>query len=275
MPWLLASLFYIPASIALVAWRYRLLVNGRVAYPAMLRLVVFQGAISTFLANAAGSLSFMGILARVYKVPAELALQSTVIARAGDMCASLLVAALLCAAAWHRLAAFHTLILFAMALSVAILLALAITVVAVRRADRESLSEGNATGASMWQKLAGFCARVARLDSAYLSAVLPGTLLQSLALQAVVAVAMYLNARAFGLEIGFFEAALVGIASSFLASVPITVFGGLGVYEVSTVVLFAAFGVPVEAGAGMILVVRAIYFLVMAAAFLAVRAPGQ
>jgi uncharacterized membrane protein YbhN (UPF0104 family) len=272
LPWLLASLFYIPVSIALVAWRYRILVNNRVAFPAMLRLVVFQGAVSTFLANAAGSLGFVGLLVKVYKVATELAVQSTLIARAGDMGASMLVAALLCTMAWPRLAAFHTLILLATALSVAILLGAAVAVVVARKGSVPAIPDGEA---SMWRKFAGFCGRVARLDSAYLASVLPATLLHSLALQAVIAVAMVLNARAFGLEIGFLEAALVGVASSFLASVPITVFGGLGVYEVSTVGLLAVFGVPVEAGAGMILVVRAIFFLAMACAFVLVRPPGQ
>lgn len=269
--WLVLSLFYIPASILLVAMRYRLLVDGMVPLGAMLRLVVFQGAVSTFLANAAGSLGFVGVLAKFHKVPAALAIQSAIVARAGDMLASLVAAALLVAVAWDRLATIRPFVVTAFLLSLAILLAALATVLAARRLAIRSPGTDAREG-STWNKARDAVVQVVRMEA---GRGLPGALLHSFLLQGVVAVAMYFNARAFGLEIGFFEAALVGVVASFIASVPVTVFGGLGVYEVSTVGLLAVFGVPVEAGAGMILVVRAIFFAVMAAAFATTRAPGQ
>ncbi len=270
--WLALSLFYIPASILFVAMRYRLLVDGMVPLGAMLRLVVFQGAVSTFLANAAGSLGFVGVLAKLHNVPVALAIQSAIVARAGDMLASLVVAAALVAVAWDRLATIRPLVVTALLLSVVTLLAAFATVLAARRLATTRFPGADAVENSPWRKAREAVGLVVRMESAR---ALPGALFHSFLLQGVVAVAMYFNARAFGLEIGFFEAALVGVVASFVASVPVTVFGGLGIYEVSTVGLLAVFGVPIEAGAGMILVVRAIFFAVMAAALATTRAPGQ
>ena len=276
--WLAISLIYIPASLVIIALRYRHLIKDQVPFRDMLSLVTFQGAISTFVANAAGSLGFIGILIKAYKVPGELAVQSTIIARLGDMIASLIVALVLVAIAWHRLAAIHSLVLLAIGLSVAVL-SLAGAAIVIGR-SRKSPPSQDAPGAkdiqaSVGQRMRGFCMRVIRLDTGYLASVAPRTLLYSFAFQAVIAIAMYLNARAFNLQIGFFEAALVGVVSSFIASIPITVFGGLGVYEVSTVGLLAVFGVPVEAGAGMILVVRTLFFVAMGIALLLTRPPRQ
>lgn len=274
--WLAISLFYIPAGIAIIALRYRHLVKDRVPLRDMLTLVTFQGAISTFVANAAGSLGLIGILIKVYRVPAELAIQSTIIARLGDMIASLIVALVLIALAWHRLAAIQSLVLLAIGLTVAALCVAAAIIMAGRR--RKPLLSPEVPAAkdirpSAGQRLREFVMSVIRVDTGYLASIAPRTLLYSFASQAVIAVAMYCSARAFNLQIGFFEAALVGVVSTLIASAPITVFGGLGVYEVSTVGLLAVFGVPVEAGAGMILVVRALFFAAMGIALLLTRTP--
>jgi uncharacterized membrane protein YbhN (UPF0104 family) len=114
-----------------------------------------------------------------------------------------------------------------------------------------------------------------RFDAKYIKSKASILLMYCLALQIMTAVAMYCSARAFDLGIGFFEASFAGTVSGFLASVPITVFGGLGVYELSTVGLLQIFGVPVEAGAAMILVVRALFFVIMAVAFVVVRPPRK
>ena len=278
IPWLALGLFSIPAGILFISLRYCSLVNERVSLSVMLRLVVFQGAVSTFLANAAGSLSFIGILIKLHKLPAELAIQSTIIARLADMLLSLIVASVLAAMVWHHLESVRPLMRLAVMVSVAILLLGVATVIIGRRLPVSLLAHADDVGGdntSLVHKLLGLCARVIRLDAGYVASILPKTLAYSFVLQAVVAVSMYCNAYAFHLNIGFFEAAFVGVVSSFIASIPITVVGGLGVYEVSTVGLLALFGVPVEAGAGMILVVRTIFFLVMAITFFVVRQPSR
>ena len=278
--WLLISQFSIPLSIVLIALRYRHLINRLISLRAMLHLVVVQAAIGTFLANAAGSISYIGILIKIYKVPAELAVQSTIIARLVEMFASVIVAAVLVAVAWNQLERIQSLVLFAMLFS-AIVLVIAIVGIAVARRlkapaplDTRGTQEPEVTP-SFWQRMLKFGVKVIRLEPGYVASILPKALLYSFIMQAVIAVTMYCYARAFHLEIGFFEVALVGIVSTFIASIPITVFGGLGVYEVSTVGLLAVFGVPVEASAGMILVVRTIFFVVMAVAFFVIRPPSQ
>ena len=278
LPWLLIGLFYIPAGTVLVASRYHRLIDGLISYRAMLRLVIFQGAISTFLANAAGSLTYIGILTKVNQVPAELAVQSTIIARLGDLFSSLIVAAVLVALAWNRLERIQSLLLLSILLStVLILLAILVIVIARRMGMVTPKGKPGArvSGATLWQQVLGFGVRVIHLKEGYVATILPATLWYSFLLQAVIAIAMYCNVRAFHLDIGFFEAALVGVVASFIASVPITVFGGLGVYEVSTVGLLAVFGVPIEGATGMILVVRTMFFLVMATAFVFIRPTSQ
>jgi uncharacterized membrane protein YbhN (UPF0104 family) len=238
----------------------------------MLRLVVFQGAVSTFVANAAGSLGFIGMVVKVHHVPAALALQAMIIARLGDLVCSMLVGLVLCALAWQRLAGFQSLILMAVFLGSAILLTSVLAFMIGRRLDRDE-SAPPLSNRSLPGRIRQFAAKVTSLDRQYVRARLPATLAYSLGLQAVIAFAMYFGARSFHLDIGFLEAALAGILSSFIGSVPITVFGGLGVYEVSAVGLLTALGAPLEPAAAMILVVRAIFFLVMAGAFFALRPP--
>ena len=278
LPWLLISTFYIPASIALVAVRYRVLILRMVSLREMLRLVVLQGAVSTFVANAAGSLGLVAVLVKVYKVPMELSIRAMILARLGDILCALPLTALLAAITWRSLGPVQLPILIAMSAAAAVIL-LACALAAFNRRKPVPASIGSADNLpeepSLRDKLRGVLARIARLESSYLGSILPGTFVYSLLLQALTATAMYLNAIAFGLPISFLEAATVGVIASLLASMPITIFGGLGVYEASTVGLLALFGVPIEAGASMILVVRAIFFGTMALAFMAIRQPAH
>ncbi|MFO1417856.1 MAG: lysylphosphatidylglycerol synthase transmembrane domain-containing protein [Methylotetracoccus sp.] len=278
LPWLAISLFYIPVGIWFIAVRYRCLIDKRVSLPAMLRLVVFQAAISTFLANVAGSLGYIGILAKVYRVPTALAVQSTIVARLAEMLMAMVAAGVLAALAWRELETLRPQMSLAIGFSLAVLIGATLAVIAARLIPdawvRPVVDEGGAEPGFV-RKLIGFVVRVVRLDARYLVLVVPPTLLYSLILQIVIAVAMYCNAYAFHLDVSFVEAAFIGVVSSFIAGIPITVFGGLGVYEVSTVGLFVLFGVPADAATGMILVVRTLFFIVMGIAFAVVRAPER
>ena len=210
----------------------------------------------------------------MHKVPAELAVQSAIVARLADMLAAVIVSGALVAIAWSYLVRMQSLLLPAMLLAAIVLLlaAIAMAVAWFSAAEKTPRVADTATSSpSIWRKMLSFSMQVARPGPAYMASTLPTTLMYSLVLQVVIAVAITCHARAFNLEIGFFEAALVGVVSSFIASIPITVLGGLGVYEVSTVGLFVLLGVPAEAAAGMILVVRTVFFLVMALALALVR----
>jgi uncharacterized membrane protein YbhN (UPF0104 family) len=221
-------------------------------------------------------LSYIAILVKIYKVPAEVAVQSTIMARLADMLTSMLVVVVLLGFVSPQLGATQPVVLLSMLLCAGVIV-LAVAVFALARGWKRPPDSGTAKIQRPWEgtlrRTVEFGIRVIRLDARYVKSTFPKLFFYSLIIQFITAAAMYCNVRAFNLDIGYLEAAFVGVVSAFLASVPITVFGGLGVYELSTVTLLQVFGVPLESGTAMIFVIRAAFFMMMAIALFAVPTP--
>lgn len=273
--WLTLSVFYIPAGYIIFALRNRVLLDGQIPFRAMLQLVVLQGALSTFLSSAAGAAAQVAVLIKKHNIYPAQAIRSTIMSKVADTCAALAAVTLLLTLARNEFSQIHTHLTTGIAITSGLLFGLLVVTLLISNTRSAAELTVTASRNSLFRHWAAIVIAAFHVNRRYALSILPMAFAYSIVLQVVIAVAMYLNARAFGIEVTLLQAAVIGIISSFIASLPISVFGGLGVYEASTIGLFALYNIPIEKSAGMMLVVRTLFFLITGAALLPLIAKAR
>lgn len=258
--WLLTGTLYFPIAYFLYAQRTRRLVDNQLPLLETLRLVVVQGALSTFVANAAGTIAQVTLLIKRHSVTADLALRSAILTRLADLGASAIAVATMLLIAWRDFREIADWIIPSLGLAVGLLAGTIVAVRLIGTQSRKTLSRAPTliSNIARWRNIA---IRAIDIDRAYAWRCGPAAFGYSLGLQIVVAASMYCNTQAFDLAVTPTQAAVVGIVAFFVGSLPVTILGGLGVYEASTIGLFYLYGVPVSESTAMMLVVRAVFYV--------------
>jgi uncharacterized membrane protein YbhN (UPF0104 family) len=271
LPWLLGGVLAFYITTWAMARRYWILIGRSIPFPEFLSLVIVQTVVGSLVATSAGALSYVAILRSKHQIGVHQGFASLIVSRLGDVLA--LLVALVCSswAVWPQIAVLHWLVGVLAAGLIGILIAAALIVVLrqrfvvfierlarVLRLDRLRLIR------RMIQLLADLAQRDVQLPRQQLGA-LVGYSALTLALMFAFS---YCNARMFGITIGIWQVLFMLVLAQITVLIPIQVFGGLGVYDLTNMYLFGLFGFGQPQIAPVIIGIRIVFYLSNAILFL-------
>jgi len=263
LPWIAAASFAFCATAWLMARRYWLLIGRRVPFREVLALVITQTVLGNLVATSAGAASYVALLRSKHQVPVSRSLGSILVARFGDALALLVALGLSSLVLWPQLEKLHAFVvllgggLAAVVLIFALMFVLRQSVVAGigRLVGRLGLDRfGPAErGMRLLSDLVAHESAEQRSAIGKLTGWSGATLLMMLLFA-------YCQMRAFAAPVGIWHVVLVVALTQLTTLVPIQVFGGLGVIDVTSLYLYGLFGLSQPVVAAAILASRVVFY---------------
>lgn len=227
------------------ARRYWLLIARQIPFPPMVMLVILQTVLSNLVATSAGAVSFVALLRGKYHVRATQGVSSLLLGRIGDLVVLWVALVMLSGLLWEAVSPLHR-ALAVLIVSLGVVLVLCTLAVVGRRFI--------ATPMEKFMRMTGLervsvCARV--LQRVRALADIPNNeitrLMMPVAVWSVIIFGLnfifaYVSMLMFHVTISPVYLLFVVVLTQFVLLIPIQVFGGLGVYELSAIYLYSLFG---------------------------------
>jgi uncharacterized membrane protein YbhN (UPF0104 family) len=264
LPWLLAAILTFWAIVWLNARRYWLLLDGKATFRQLLSLVVLQTALGNLIATSAGAVSYLGVLRGKYEVQLSQGISSLLLARFGDMLALMLALALSSAFVWFQVSSLHVLV----ALLLLAMLGVAVVFVLVLVLRQRIVGLVERLVELLRLNRVGFVERVvnglsglAEQDTDYLRRLIGPLLVYSLLSLTFTFALAYAIVHLFAIPLGLWQVVFMVALMQFMTLIPIQVFGGLGVSDITSLYLYGLFGISQASVTPAIIGSRILFYL--------------
>jgi uncharacterized membrane protein YbhN (UPF0104 family) len=246
------------------AYQYHLLFGSSTKYKNVLRVVLWQNAISNFIASSAGIASYMAMLKAEHNVKLSRSGVIFIITKFGDLLAICLYLGVSAGLVWNQIQLLKWLSILLIG---GLLLGLGIFLIVVIRRERVVTF---VTGALAFLKLDHFSLvsrgmeglrSLAMENKKAVFNLLRTGVLMSLAYMTITMVSAYTGIRMFNVDLGVWPVIYVAALMQLVSFVPIQVLGGLGVTEVTSVYLYSFFGLDQGVMSAVMLGLRAVFYL--------------
>ena len=245
--WVILSFFLFTLLTLLKAFQYYILINEEVTYPQILNLVVWQNAVSNFFASSAGVASYLTLFHVEYGVKVGRAAIVFLLTKIGDLIAIWLLLIVSSWLVWPQVQVLHVpviLLLIGMG-SVVVMLIVAINL----RQRFVEFSKGlmerlGLSRFSIVQKGMNVLQTLGDQEQTSVISKLKLVLITSSVYMLVSLAWVYSNLHAFNLQIGILPIIFSNALLQVISYLPIQIFGGLGVNEVSNMFLYGLFNIP-------------------------------
>ena len=245
--WLLLSVGCFVLMVVIKALQYRALIDPQLSFWNVLNIIILQNAISNFISNTAGVVSYMSMFRAEHGVKLSRSAVAFIIVKVGDLSAILCMLVASLSFVWSQVVPVQGLLLFLSIGIFSVLLVFFATLV-FRHWFVEILSRFLA-----WSRLlkVGLVQRglevlknLSGQDQVVIfRMLLYGFFYSSLYFSCTMAW-FYTVIRAFHIPIDFPAMLFISAMLQIISFIPIQVFGGLGVSEISSMYLYGLFGVP-------------------------------
>lgn len=246
LPWMMLSILAFWSITVATTYRYWVLIGKTILFRQTMGLVIVQMLVGNFVANAAGAASYVALLRGRYQVQIHVGLASIVLSRFGDLAIFGFALGAATWMLWEQLAALQWVTLVVLATIYGILATVLMVLfwrmpflsLLARLLDWSKISR-----LSIVQRGMDLLKELALQNPPRIRHWLFKFLLHSGIIVCCNFVFTFANVRMFNLPIGFWEVLYMMALIQLLAVIPIQVFGGLGVYEVTAAYLYEIFGV--------------------------------
>jgi uncharacterized protein (TIRG00374 family) len=245
--WLLLSVLCFVMMTMIKALQYRSLINPQLSFWNVLNIIVLQNAISNFISNTAGVVSYMSMFRAEHGVKLSRSAVAFIIVKVGDLFAILCMLVASLVFVWPQVAALHGL-LFVLSIGIFTSLVVFFATLVFRQWFVGWLEKFLS-----WTRLLkfGFVQRAMEVlknlggqeQSIVLNMLVRGVIYSTLYFSLSMAW-FYTVIRAFNIPINFHDMLFISAMLQIISFIPIQVFGGLGVNEISSMYLYGLFGVP-------------------------------
>ncbi len=264
LPWLAFGIVLYFILTLLKALQYYFLIGRRVDYPQVLNIVVVQNAISNFIANSAGIVSYLALFRVEQGVKFSRAALAFALAKVGDLISIWLFLLATSFLVWPQVGTMRELIVLLLAIIGGAILVFFLVVflrqtfISLLRTVVEKLRLNRlgfvTKGMDLLQSLAeqehGFVFRMV------------GTgILFSLLYMAVTMVWIYAGFQTFTFTIDALAVVFVNVFMQLVSYLPVQAFGGIGVNESAMLVLYAPFHLPQAELAAVLLATRLLFYV--------------
>jgi len=265
--WFLLHFFSFVAMTLLKAYQYHLLIGKKTKYKEVLRIVIWQNAISNFISNSAGVASYMAMLKAEQNVKLTRSGVVFLITKFGDLLAISLYLAVSAALVWNQIPLLRWITIL---LVLGMLLGLAVFLVTVLWRDRfvaavaDILTSLKLNRFSLVSRGIEVLRSLAQEKQAIIFNMLQIGVLMSFIYMTVTMVYTYTSVRMFNVQLGVWPLVYVAALMQLVSFVPVQVLGGLGVTELTSVYLYSFFGLDQSKMSAVMLGWRATFYLMNA-----------
>ena len=245
-PGLLVSSFVVYFLMSLTkAFQYYVLIGGQITYPRMLYIVMIQNTVSNFIANSAGIASYLATLKLEDGIKVTRAAVIFVITKVMDVFFIGLFLGISSAIIWEQVQDLQVLVVLLL-VGISLLVLLFMATILFRKSFVRILESvfkifriGNLP--FIQRGLESLRTLAEQEHKQVLKMVLQAFCLSSLYFILVLALS-FISYRLFSIPFGIWVIVFVSCLLQLISLVPISVFGGLGVNEISLVYLYGFFG---------------------------------
>ena len=262
--WAALSFILFTLLTLLKALQYYILINEEVTYLQILKLVVFQNAVSNFLATSAGVASYLTLFHVEYGVKVGRAAIVFLLTKIGDLIVIWLLLLVSSWLVWPQILLIHVpmiLLLTGMGAAIALL------IVAINLRQRfvefaKGLMEQlRLSHFSIVRKGLDILQTLGDQEQIAVIHKLKIVLITSSIYMLVSLVWVYSNLRAFNLQVGILPIIFSNALLQVISYLPIQIFGGLGVNEVSNMFLYGLFNIPAAQLSPVLIGSRILFYL--------------
>jgi hypothetical protein len=245
-PWIAASFGLFCLTTLLKAVQYWMLLGRSVSYRQTLKIVIIQNALTNFIANTAGIASYLAMFKMEQNVKMQRSGAIFLLTKAGDILGMAFFLALSSALIWPRVQALHELIsltLVGVAASVAVFWTALFWRQKFIRWLREISRGLRIERFGVVERGLLALESLSTQDAKFVfNMFLTGSLL-SITYMTSTMLYFYSRTQSFQIPLDFWAVTFIAALMQFISIIPLQVFGGLGVTEVSLVYLYGLFGV--------------------------------
>ena len=244
--WLLAYILVLVAGLWTMARRYWMLVDQGIPFGQFFRLVVLQTVVGNVIATTAGAVSYIAVLHSQHKIQVRHGILSLLIARFGDMLILFLALLLSSMVLWPQIAGLHLLVIVLLASMVGIgILSLGIAIFhqPFLIFSTRFLHYAQMERIPLIEKFAKTLTNLTYQESRRFLALFRSLVVYSSLLFLLGFSSSYCSVELFAVPIGPWPILFMLSLTQLMAIVPIQVFGGLGVYDVTLMYLYGLFGI--------------------------------
>jgi len=265
--WLIASIAVFLLMVIVKALQYRALIDPHLSFWNVLNITVMQNAISNFVSNAAGVATY----ASMFKVEHDVTLTRSAIAfilvKVGDLVSILFLLVASLFFVWSQVSILHEVLLILIAVILLALLTVLATILFrqwfVNALDK-FLIRLNLVKFGLVRKAFSILASLSRAEKAVVNKLMVLALLYSGLYFAITITWSYTLVNAFHIPIAFPGMVFVSSVRQIISFIPIQVFGGLGVTEISSLYLYGLFNIPVPELSAALIGIRIYHTIVNA-----------
>jgi uncharacterized protein (TIRG00374 family) len=262
-PWLVIRVLLFFLLILIKSFQYYSLI-GNIGYIHVLNVVIWQNAISNFIANSAGIASYMTMLKAEQNVKLTRSGTTFVITKFGDLLAICLYLGFSTRMVWNHIQPLRWLTIL-MIVGMLIGLGGFLTTIIWRERFVELIVR-----VLVWLKLDRFSLvtraqqtlrMLAGEEQKSIFDMLRTSVLLSFVYMSATMILVYASVMLFNVQVGFWPVIYVASLMQLVSFVPIQVLGGLGVTEVTIVYLYSFFGIDPAEMSAVALGLRALFYI--------------
>ena len=265
--WLLASFAVFLLMVIVKALQYRALINPHLSFWNVLNITVMQNAISNFVSNAAGVATYASMFKVEYDVTLTRSAIAFILVKVGDLVSILFLLVASLFFVWSQVSVLHE-VLFILIIVILIALCTVLATILFRQwfvnALDGFLTRLNLVKFGLVRKAFSILASLSRAEKAVVNKLMVLALLYSGLYFAITITWSYTLVNAFHIPIAFPGMVFVSSVRQIISFIPIQVFGGLGVTEISSLYLYGLFDIPVPELSAALIGIRIYHTIVNA-----------
>ena len=265
--WLLLSIVIFLLMVIVKALQYRALINPQLSFWNVLNITIMQNAISNFISNAAGVATYASMFRVEHDVKLTRSAIAFILVKVGDLVSILLLLLASLFFVWPQVDVLHEILVILITMILLGLIVVFSTIIFRQwfvNILNNILTRLNLLRFRLVKKGLSILTSLSQVDKEVVNKLMIQALLYS-GLYFVITISWsYTLINTFHIPIAFPGMVFVSAVTQIISFIPIQVFGGLGVTEISSLYLYGLFNIPIPELSAALLGIRVYHTIVNA-----------
>ena len=262
--WLLISGVLYLSLTFLKALQYYVLMRGKLTYPQVLNVIIWQNAISNFFLAGAGIAAYITLTRLEHEMKISRSVTTFILTKTGDLIAIWVVLIISSSLVWSEIGVLQTPVVLLIAGIGCVILFFFLTILFRHRFISlvgRVLRWSKISNARFIKEGMDYLQSLATMEQNKVLTTFGMLLLYSFIYLAVTICLAYANLAIFHVQPGAFAVMFVGALIQLVSYFPVSVFGGLGITETSALYFWSFFKIPQDILAPALIGIRVIFYL--------------
>ena len=264
IPWLLISAVLYLLLTLLKALQYSVLMRGKLTYPQVLNVIIWQNAVSNFFLAGAGVAAYITLTRLEHEVKISRSVTTFILTKIGDLIAIWLVLILSSRLVWSEIGVLQTPVILLIAGIGCVILIFFLTILFRQRfvmLVSKILKWSRISKVKLIEDGLNFLQGLANMEQNKILTTFGLLLLYSFIYLAVTIGFIYANLAIFHVQPDIFAVMFVSVLIQLVSYFPVGVFGGLGITETSALYFWSFFKISQGLLAPALIGIRIIFYL--------------